>query len=148
VAVKFEHGFDYALVWRVAAGAALVILVIVWWNRKLSAQPDHPPGPCGTGRASGQLRPGLFVLRSGRRGAAAPQPRMPGHLRPGPGREALHLLLFPGIRRGRELSKNIGRILAEPDEFRRSCTSRSCPGRSGSGIELEWNTGLDPAGSC
>jgi ABC-type amino acid transport substrate-binding protein/two-component sensor histidine kinase len=36
LAVTFEQGFDYSLVWKVLAGAVLVLGVVVWWNRKLS----------------------------------------------------------------------------------------------------------------
>lgn len=36
LAVTFEQGFDYSLVWKVLAGAVLVVGVVVWWNRKLA----------------------------------------------------------------------------------------------------------------
>jgi ABC-type amino acid transport substrate-binding protein/two-component sensor histidine kinase len=36
LSVTFEHGFDYGLLWKVLAGAVVVLAVIVWWNRKLA----------------------------------------------------------------------------------------------------------------
>ncbi|MFW5836774.1 MAG: transporter substrate-binding domain-containing protein, partial [Desulfovibrionaceae bacterium] len=36
LSVTFEHGFDYGLLWKVLAGAVLVLGIIVWWNRKLA----------------------------------------------------------------------------------------------------------------
>lgn len=34
-AVKYEYGFDYALLWRVLAGAAVVLGVVLYWNKRL-----------------------------------------------------------------------------------------------------------------
>jgi polar amino acid transport system substrate-binding protein len=36
VSVKYEHGMDYSLVWRIAALAVFIVLVVVYWNRKIS----------------------------------------------------------------------------------------------------------------
>ena len=36
LAVTFEQGFDYALLWKVLAGASVVLFVVIWWNRKLT----------------------------------------------------------------------------------------------------------------
>jgi len=36
IKLRFEHGFDYALLWKVLAGVSLVILLILIWNRRLS----------------------------------------------------------------------------------------------------------------
>lgn len=36
LSVTFEHEFDYTLLWKVVAGAVLVIVVIIYWNRKLT----------------------------------------------------------------------------------------------------------------
>jgi len=35
VSVKFEHGFDYTLVWKILALGALVVAGFIYWNRKL-----------------------------------------------------------------------------------------------------------------
>ncbi len=35
VVLKFEHEFDYALLWKSLSVAAVIILMIVFWNRKL-----------------------------------------------------------------------------------------------------------------
>lgn len=35
ISVTFEHGFDYALLWKILAGAALIMAAIFYWNRKL-----------------------------------------------------------------------------------------------------------------
>jgi diguanylate cyclase (GGDEF)-like protein len=37
VSVKVMRGIDYSLVWKIAAGSFVVILLIFYWNRKLSA---------------------------------------------------------------------------------------------------------------
>jgi ABC-type amino acid transport substrate-binding protein/two-component sensor histidine kinase len=122
VAVRFEHGFDYALVWRVAAGAVLVLVVIVWWNRKLSrlnrtirqahqelaALLDNSGQGFLSFGADGVVQPGFSrECRDifGRDPAAAP----------------IHELLYPDAPKARaDFAKNVGRILAEPDAFRRS----------------------------
>jgi ABC-type amino acid transport substrate-binding protein/signal transduction histidine kinase len=36
ISVTFEHEFDYTLLWKVIAGAVLVIVVVIYWNRKLT----------------------------------------------------------------------------------------------------------------
>lgn len=36
LSIRYEHGFDTGLLWKVLAGGAFVIGVIVFWNRKLS----------------------------------------------------------------------------------------------------------------
>ncbi|WP_051321419.1 ATP-binding protein [Chrysiogenes arsenatis] len=38
VSVRYEHGRDYALLWKVLAGATVIVLIIVWWNRTLQVQ--------------------------------------------------------------------------------------------------------------
>ncbi len=35
ITIRYEHGFDYSLLWKVLAVAAVVVAVIVLWNRKL-----------------------------------------------------------------------------------------------------------------
>lgn len=35
VAINVQQGIDYTLVWQVALGAALLVLVVLYWNRKL-----------------------------------------------------------------------------------------------------------------
>ena len=37
VAIQVQRGIDYGLVWKIVAGAAISLLVAVYWNRKLSA---------------------------------------------------------------------------------------------------------------
>lgn len=37
VAVKYEQGIDYALVWKVLLAAIIVLMAIVYWNRRLAA---------------------------------------------------------------------------------------------------------------
>lgn len=34
-AVKYEQGVDYALIWKISAGASFLIIVMLYWNRKL-----------------------------------------------------------------------------------------------------------------
>jgi len=41
LAVKFEHGFDYHLFWKILAVLALIIAIFVSKNRKLSAEIAH-----------------------------------------------------------------------------------------------------------
>ena len=35
--IRYEHGFNYSLLWKILAGAAVIIAVIILWNRKLAA---------------------------------------------------------------------------------------------------------------
>jgi ABC-type amino acid transport substrate-binding protein/signal transduction histidine kinase len=122
VAVRFEHGFDYTLVWRVAAGAALIVLVIVWWNRKLTR----------LNRTIRQAHEELAALLDNS-GQGFLSFRADGAVQPGfsrecldmlgrdPAGEAIHDLLYPDDPRARaDFAKNVGRIMAEPDSFRRS----------------------------
>lgn len=37
VSIQVQSGVDYVVVWRVVAGAVLLLLIAVYWNRKLSA---------------------------------------------------------------------------------------------------------------
>jgi ABC-type amino acid transport substrate-binding protein/nitrogen-specific signal transduction histidine kinase len=39
--VKYEHGFDYALLGQIVAAALAVILVFVYWNRRLTTEVRH-----------------------------------------------------------------------------------------------------------
>jgi len=34
--VRLEHGFDYTLLWKILGGVAVILLVFLYWNRKLS----------------------------------------------------------------------------------------------------------------
>jgi hypothetical protein len=36
--VRYEHGFDYALFWQALAVFAVVLLVLVVWNRRLTRE--------------------------------------------------------------------------------------------------------------
>ncbi len=38
IAITYEHGFDYDLLWKISAGGLLLILLIVFWNRTLSKE--------------------------------------------------------------------------------------------------------------
>lgn len=38
VSVKYEHGFDYSLLWKVLAPAFLVVMLFFYWNRRLSRE--------------------------------------------------------------------------------------------------------------
>ena len=37
VSINVQQGVDYSLVWKILAGAAIVLLIATYWNRKLSA---------------------------------------------------------------------------------------------------------------
>lgn len=148
VAVKFEHGFDYDLVWRVAAGAALVILVIVWWNRKLSRL-NRTIRQAHAELAAFLDNSGQGFLSFGPDGAVEPRPSRECRdiFGQDPAGKAIHLLLFPGDpAAAANFQKNIGRILAEPDEFRRSLYLSLMPGAVRLGareLEVEYRV-LDP----
>ena len=38
ISIKYEYGTDYDLLWKVLAGVLLIILVFIYWNRKLAYQ--------------------------------------------------------------------------------------------------------------
>jgi ABC-type amino acid transport substrate-binding protein len=128
LAVTFEQGFDYALLWKVLAGVAVVLAVVVWWNRKLSrlnrairrahealdqvnrrlgALLDNAGQGFLTVDADGLIDPQysqecLSIFGGEIAGASLPE------------------ILYPDDLPARELmAKNIRRILAEPEEYRR-----------------------------
>ena len=41
IKLRYEHGFDYALLWKILAVVALVIAIILFWNRRLSKEIDR-----------------------------------------------------------------------------------------------------------
>ncbi len=38
VSVKYEHGFDYSLLWKILIPAFLVVMMFFYWNRRLSKE--------------------------------------------------------------------------------------------------------------
>lgn len=36
IPLRYEHGFDYALLWKFGAAAVLVLFVFIYWNRRLA----------------------------------------------------------------------------------------------------------------
>lgn len=38
VSVKYEHGFDYSLLWKILVPAFLVVMLFLYWNRRLSME--------------------------------------------------------------------------------------------------------------
>jgi signal transduction histidine kinase/DNA-binding response OmpR family regulator len=38
VSVKYEHGFDYSLLWKILVPAFLVVMLFFYWNRRLSKE--------------------------------------------------------------------------------------------------------------
>lgn len=38
IKLRYEHGFDYRLMWKIFAGAFLVVMIIFAWNRRLSSE--------------------------------------------------------------------------------------------------------------
>ena len=38
IKLRYEHGFDYDLMWKILAGVFLLLGVILFWNRRLSAE--------------------------------------------------------------------------------------------------------------
>ena len=36
ISVEYDHGFDYALLWKLLAAVLLIIAIFVYWNRKLA----------------------------------------------------------------------------------------------------------------
>ena len=41
VAISYERGIDYTLLWQVLLGAALILMVFVYWNRRLAREVTH-----------------------------------------------------------------------------------------------------------
>lgn len=37
VTLRYEHGVDYSLVWKIIASALLILLILIYWTRKLSS---------------------------------------------------------------------------------------------------------------
>ncbi|MBW1788856.1 MAG: transporter substrate-binding domain-containing protein, partial [Deltaproteobacteria bacterium] len=38
ISVRYEHGFDYSLLWKVLVPVFVIIVLFVYWNRRLSAE--------------------------------------------------------------------------------------------------------------
>jgi ABC-type amino acid transport substrate-binding protein len=150
LAVTFEHGFDYALLWKVLAVAAAVLALVVWWNRKLS-------------RLNRTIRLAHQQLdQTSRRMAALLDNAGQGFLTTGPdgvidaqysqecrsifggdiAGACLPRILYPEDEAAREaLTKNIRRILDEPDDYRRELYLSLMPKvarRSGATLRLAY----------
>jgi len=128
VAVTFEQGFDYALFWKILAAAALVLAVVVWWNRKLSRlnralRQAHEALDAASRRMTALLdNAGQGFLSVGRDGRVEPQYSrecrqiFSGDIEGGD----VSQLLFPDDQALREaMAINIRRIIDEPDVYRR-----------------------------
>ncbi len=128
VAVTFEQGFDYALLWKALAGAALVLAIVVWWNRKLARlnrtirQAHEELDRTNRNMAALLDNAGQGFLSVGRDGLV--EPGYSRECRVIFGQEILSAgiaaLLYPDDAAGREaMAVNIRRIIDEPDAYRR-----------------------------
>jgi ABC-type amino acid transport substrate-binding protein/signal transduction histidine kinase len=129
VAVTFEQKFDYALLWKVLAGAAVVVAVVVWWNRKLSrlnrALRQAHEALDATNRRLGALldNAGQGFLSVGPDGLVEPQYSQEcrnlfgGDIE---GKDVAGLLFPDDPAAGDTMAGNVRRVLDEPDAYRRS----------------------------
>jgi ABC-type amino acid transport substrate-binding protein len=152
VAVKFENGFDYTLVWRVAAERP-------WSSWSSCGGTASSPGTTGPFARPMRSWPRFWTIparafcpsdrtawwsrvRAANAGTSSARTR--------PARPSI-FCCFPQTRPPPRIFKRTsGASWPKPDFSGGPCTSRSCPGRSGSGIwSWRWNTGSwTPAGSC
>jgi ABC-type amino acid transport substrate-binding protein/two-component sensor histidine kinase len=128
LAVTFEQGFDYALLWKVLAGGSAVLFVVIWWNRKLARlnrtiRRAHEALD-QTSRRLGALldNAGQGFLTVDADGLVEPQYSQECRTIFGVAMAGVWLpeVLYPTDLPARELmAKNIRRILDEPDAYRR-----------------------------
>jgi ABC-type amino acid transport substrate-binding protein/signal transduction histidine kinase len=128
VAVTFEQGFDYALMWKILAGTGLILAVVIWWNRKLShlnrAIRQAHEALDGTNRRMGALldNAGQGFLSVDRAALVQPQYSRECRVLFGGDIEGENVagLLYPDDAAGREaMAQNVRRIVDEPDAYRR-----------------------------
>ncbi len=128
LAVTFEQGIDYSLVWKIAAGAACVLFVVAWWNRKLSRlnralRQANEARDAAARRVAALLdNAGQGFLSVDREGTVDAQ--YSAECRNIFGRdvagENVSALLFPDDEAGRAaMAVNVRRVVDEPDAYRR-----------------------------
>ena len=128
LAVTFEQGIDYALVWKIVAAAVCVLVVVVWWNRKLSSlnralRQANEARDAEARRVAALLdNAGQGFLSVDRDGMVDPQ--YSAECRNLFGRDIagdnVAALLFPQDEAGGEaMSVNVRRVVDEPDPYRR-----------------------------
>ncbi|HWQ11020.1 MAG TPA: transporter substrate-binding domain-containing protein, partial [Holophaga sp.] len=129
VAVTFEERFDYSRLWKVLAGAAALLAVAVWWNRKLARlnraiRQAHEALDATSRRMAVLLdNAGQGFLSVGPEGVVEPQYSnecraiFGGDIE---GRDVAELLC-PDDAAGREtMAVNIRRVVGESDAYRRN----------------------------
>lgn len=138
ISITFEHGFDYGLFWKILAAVALAVAAIVFWNRKLvRLNRAVTRANADLGRAHAKIstlldNSGQGFLSFAADGLVEPElsrecDRLFG--RPAAGSRIADLL-HPGDAAAAALfMRNIGRILAMDDAFRRDLTLSLMPGR-------------------
>jgi len=121
ISITFEHGFDYALFWKILAGLALAVAAIVYWNRKL-VRLNRAVTQANAKISTLLDNSGQGFLSFAADGVVEPElSRECGRLfgRPAAG-VALPALLYPGdARAGETFGRNIRRILTQEDAFKR-----------------------------
>lgn len=128
LAVTFEQGIDYDLVWKIAGGAALVLCLVVWWNRKLSRlnralRRANEDRDAASRRVTALLdNAGQGFLSVDRGGLVDPESSAEcRNLFGGPveGRDVAELL-YPDDAAGRSaMAVNVRRVVDEADAYRR-----------------------------
>ena len=138
LAVTFEQGFDYSLVWKVLAGAVLVLGVVVWWNRKLSRLnralrlANEARDAAGRRMAALLDNAGQGFLSVTADGRVEPQYSAEcrnlfgGDIE---GREVAELLFPDDPPGGAAMAVNVRRIVGEADPYRRDLYVSLMPGR-------------------
>jgi ABC-type amino acid transport substrate-binding protein len=128
VAVTFEESFDYTKFWKALAVAAVVIAVVVWWNRKLARlnrtikQAHQDLDAANRDMAALLDNAGQGFLSVDREAVVDPRYSLECRTLFGgdiAGRNVAELL-FPDDAAGREaMAVNIRRLVDEPDAYRR-----------------------------
>ncbi|WP_047960258.1 transporter substrate-binding domain-containing protein [Desulfovibrio sp. TomC] len=128
VAVTFEESFDYTKFWKALAGAALVFVLIVWWNRKLSRlnrairQAHEALDDANRDMAALLDNAGQGFLSVDRDGMIAPRYSQECQVLFGvaiAGKNVAELLFSPDTAECQAMSVNIRRLIDEPDVYRR-----------------------------
>lgn len=150
LAVTFEQGIDYTLVWKIAGGAAAILCLVIWWNRKLSRL-NRALRQANEARDAAAQRVAALLDNAGQGflsvdGDGRIDPQYSAECRNlfGGDIEARDIaaLLYPDDAAGREaMAVNVRRVVAEPDAYRRDLYVSLMPTRvvrGGSSLRLAY----------
>ena len=152
VAVTFEQSFDYSRFWKALAVAAVVLALVIWWNRKLTRlnrairQAHEELDDVNRNMAALLDNARQGFLSVDREGIVSPQYSQECRVLFGAAIEGRNVaeLLFPDNAAGGEAMRvNIGRVIDEPDAYRQELYLSLMPKTVARG-EASWTLAYRP----